>query len=330
MPDPGQLARIRHLRIVAPASACPGKAFAATYDGQLDDGSFLPHRLPPELLRLESPDAKTLITGDWTPDPDPIASISSGFPIVATLRADPSVADTIVLPPEYSCLPRGFRFAGPAGDPGGRGGDGPPVTVSLSVVRTPYYQALIVAGIRVSSGLPYYVVTDASKVPPSGWISVVSAGGQGGWGIPGAPGKDGAPGADGCPGTPGDRGDDGGAGGAGGPGGHGGLITIVGPEDWPLFAGFVDARSEGGAGGPGGPGGAGGEGGKGGVHVQAAHAVCSDGAKGPPGRQGTSGHEGPRAPAGSPPQIVPVSALDVFGSGAPAALTALVKSSPHP
>jgi len=53
MPEPGQLERIRHLRIEAPASACPGKALAATYDGQLDDGSWLPHRLPPELVRLE-------------------------------------------------------------------------------------------------------------------------------------------------------------------------------------------------------------------------------------------------------------------------------------
>jgi len=326
MPEPGQLARIRHLRIEAPANACPGKAFAATYDGQLDDGSWLPHRLPTELVRLESPDARPLITGDWVPEPDPVASLDSGFKLIATLRTDTSVADTLVIPPEYSCVPRGFRFEGAPGVSGGRGADGPTVTVSIGVVRTRYYKDLVVAGIRVLDKPPFYVVGDAAKAPPSGWISVVSAGGQGGSGIPGPAGKNGDRGADGCPGDPGGTGQDGGDGGTGGQGGRGGPITVIGPVDWPLFAGLVDARSEGGRGGPGGTGGPGGEGGMGGRHPPVSRLSCADGPIGSPGRRGSTGHDGPRGVSGPRPQIQAVDPQRVFGPDAPPAL--LVRATP--
>lgn len=328
MPEPGQLARIRHLRIEAPAGACPGKAFAATYDGQLDDGSWLPHRLPPQLVRLESPDATPLVTGDWSPDPNPINSLNSGFQLIATLRADTTVTDTLVIPPEYGCLARGFRFEGAPGEPGSRGGVGPAVSVSVGVVRTHYYQALIVAGIRVLDAPPFYVVADASKVPPSGWISVVSVGGQGGIGAPGAPGRNGDRGGDGCPGDPGGQGQDGDPGGNGAAGGPGGQVTIIGPEDWPLFASLVDARSEGGRGGPGGQGGPGGEGGMGGRHPPVTRLSCADGPIGPSGRRGSAGHDGPRGAPGPHPQIQAQPAKEVFGRDAPLALQVLVSATP--
>ena len=326
-PAPAVLARIRHLRINVPKAACPGSAFAASYDGQLDDGSFLPHRLPPELLTLASPDATPLVTGDWTPSADPLASLPRGFPIVATLRTDTTVADTVVVAPEYSCLPRGLRFEGPEGQPGARGGDGPPITVHVGFVRTPYFPTLVVAAIQVADAAPFYLVADAAKVMPASWLRIESVGGRGGWGVPGSPGRNGAPGADGCPGQPGEHGEVGGPGGPGGQGGRGGPITIVGPSDWPLFAVLIDARSVGGPGGAGGGGGAGGEGGKGGVHFQAAHAVCVDGAVGPPGRRGTAGRDGPQGPAGPHLEVATVDPRDVFGADAPAILRSLVTTS---
>jgi hypothetical protein len=325
MPSPDQLTRIRQLRIVAPASACPGKAFAATYDGQLDDGSFLPHRLPAELLVLSSPDATPFSTGDWTPSPDPLASLSAGFPIVATLRANPGVTDTIVIPPEYSCLPRTLQFQGADGNPGGTGADGPPITVRLGILHTPYFPTLVAAAIRVADAPPVYLFADASQVLPGGWLTIESIGGSGGWGVPGRLGHDGAHGESGCPGRAGGPGEDGGAGGPGGRGGRGGVITVVGPDDWDLFATLIDARALGGAGGRGGMGGVGGRGGEGGLKSgMAAHGVCADGPAGPPGAQGQKGQDGPQGLPGPHATVVTVAREDAFGADAPAALRALL------
>ena len=325
MPSPDQLARIRHLRIVAPAGACPGKAFAASYDGQLDDGSFLTHRLPVELLVLASPDATPFSTGDWTPSPDPLASLTTGFRLVATLRANPDVADTLVIPPEYSCLPRVFRFRGGDVTPGATGAGGPSVTVRLGRLQTPFFPTLVAAAIRVEDAPPFYLFADASQVVPGGWLTIESIGGRGGWGVTGRLGRDGAHGESGCPGRAGGPGEDGGAGGPGGRGGPGGSITIVGPDDWDLFATLVDARSVGGAGGRGGMGGIGGRGGEGGLKSgMAAHGICADGPAGPPGSQGAKGRDGPSGFTGPRATVVTVAPPDVFGGDAPAVLRSLL------
>lgn len=325
MPEPGQLARIRHLRIVAPAAVCPGKSFAATYDGQLDDGSFLPHRLPAELLILSSPDAAPLSTGDWTPSADPLASLTAGFQLVAVLRANPAVTDTLVIPPEYSCLPRTWRFEAAEGDPGGPGVDGPPITVRVGFIRTRYFSRLVAAAIHVGDGAPVYLFADPAKVLPGDWLTIASVGGPGGWGVPGRPGRDGTHGDAGCPGTAGGPGEDGEAGGPGGPGGRGGPITIVGPSDWDLFAGLIDARSLGGPGGRGGAGGPGGRGGEGGLRSgMAAHGFCRDGPGGPPGSNGRKGRDGVRGLSGPGPRVVTVSPGDAFGDDAPDWLRALL------
>lgn len=327
MPEPAQLARIRHLRIEAPAAACPGKAFAASYDGQLDDGSWLPHRLPVELLQLSSPNASTFSTGDWTPSPDPLASLTTGFQLAATLRANPEIADTLFIPPEYSCLPRTIRVAGAAGNPGGPGADGPTVTVHVGFVHTPYFPTLVVAAISIADRPPVYLLADAARVLPGPWLTIETAGGPGGWGSNGRPGRDGAQGGSGCPGAPGGAGEDGQPGGSGGRGGAGGAILIVGPTDWNLFAGLIDARSTGGAGGRGGSGGEGGQGGPGGFHSgMAAHGFCPDGSAGSPGHDGPRGRDGAKGNPGPRPQIVTVPSGDVFGPDAPLLLRSLRKA----
>ncbi|HZH40235.1 MAG TPA: hypothetical protein VFD85_04460 [Gemmatimonadales bacterium] len=327
MPEPGQLARIRHLRIEAPAAACPGKAFAASYDGQLDDGSWLPHRLPVELLRLSSPNAEQFSTGDWTPTPDPLASLTTGFHLVATLRANPDITDTLVIPPEYSCLPRTFRISGAQGNPGASGADGPPITVRIGFIQTPYFATLVAAVVSVPDRPPVYLFADAARVLPGPWLTVESSGGPGGWGRNGRPGRDGAQGSTGCPGAGGGPGENGESGGPGGRGGAGGAITIVGPNDWNLFAGLIDARSPGGTGGRGGAGGEGGQGGAGGLHSgMSAHGFCRDGAAGPPGYDGQKGSDGARGSAGPRSRIVTVPSEDVFGPDAPPLLRSLHKA----
>ena len=327
MPTPEQLTRIRHLRIEAPASACPGKAFAASYDGQLDDGSWLPHRLPVELLVLSSPDAKQFSTGDWTPSPDPLASLTTGFRLVATLRANPDIADTLVIPPDYSCLPRTLSITGAQGNPGAAGADGPAITVRVGFLSTPYFSTLVAATISITDRPTVYLFADAARVLPGPWLTVESSGGPGGWGRNGRPGRDGTQGGTGCPGAPGGPGENGEPGGSGGRGGVGGAITIFGPNDWNLFAGLIDARSPGGAGGRGGPGGEGGRGGAGGLHSgMAAHGLCRDGSAGSPGQDGPKGRDGARGVPGPRPQIVTVPSGDVFGPDAPPLLRSLHKA----
>lgn len=334
-PDPGLVARIRRIEISAPASACPGRSFAVTYNAVLDDGSRVlfdtryDKNHPPPLhvvfLDRSSPDATPLEGGGWAPAADPLASVMDGFTLVATLRAKPTVSDTVVLPPDYSCAPHVFSFEGAPGRNDEPGTDGPPVTVRIGTARSPYYPKLIVAGIEVADQPPFYVLADATAIPPADWLEIESRGGRGGRGTRGAAGRNGSDGTAGCPGGPGGAGGNGGNGGPGGAGGRGGPVTVVAPSNLPYLAGLVDATSPGGRGGPGGDGGAAGKGGKGGAGtMDAANRRCSDGAAGPDGQAGVAGRDGPPGDPGPRPQVVTAAPADLFGPYAPAVLRELV------
>ena len=335
-PDPGLVARIKRIQIRAPHYACPGQTFPVYYDAILDDGTKIqfdwhydskhPPRLHVSFLDRSSDEARTVEDGGWTVSADPIQTVRTGYVLTATLRANPALADTARVAPEYSCLPHAFRFAGATGRRGMAGGDGPAVSVRVAIVRSPFYDKLLVAGITVENEPPVYILTDASTIPPANWLTLDSRGGAGGDGRPGLAGSDGVAGQDGCPGSAGGNGGNGGAGGSGAPGGRGGQVTILAPAELPYLAGIVAARSPGGSGGAGGKGGPGGKGGAGGKGTASPNGGrCADGPSGQNGADGAAGRDGPDGGWGPQPQILTVPLRDLFGPGAPPELLALVR-----
>ena len=223
-PDPGLIAQVRDLRIVTTQDrACPGGWIQASYEAVLADGSRVPFartydkKHPPRLhvvfLERSSPDAVSRESGDWVTNANPLWTAASGFRLTATLSAKPAVQQTVVIPPEYSCMGHGFQFGGEPGGAAQAGGNGPDVTVRLAILRSPFYDKLIVAAVEVGYSQPYYVFADGNSIPPANWLWVESRGGRGGPGTPGQNGGDGAAGQGGCPPQP------------GGPGGSGGSST---------------------------------------------------------------------------------------------------------
>src|SRR5438552_14895653 len=213
-PDPGLVPQIRDIRIVTSyARACPGSVIATSYEAVLASGERVPFarsydkKHPPRLhvvfLDRESPDAVSQEDGDWVTERDPLATVSTGFRLTATLRANSRVTSTVVVPPYYGCMPHTFTFSGEPGGPGEAGEPGPDATVRLAVVRSPFYDKLLVAGIQVGLAQPFYVLQDATAVPPADWLVIESRGGRGGTGTTGAKGADGAGGAADCPPPPG-------------------------------------------------------------------------------------------------------------------------------
>jgi len=334
-PDPGLVARIREIRIVPGyVRACPGAVIPTTYQAVLDDGSRVPFarsydkKHPPRLhvifLERSSPEAVTQEDGDWVTERDPLATVTTGFRLTATLQAKPSVTNTTVLPPDYSCMPHAFVFSGDAGGPAESGENGPDATVRLAVLRSPFYDKLFVAGIQVGLAPPFYVLQDATAVPPADWLAIESRGGPGGTGTAGAKGADGAAGAAGCPPQPGAPGGNGGNGGPGGAGGRGGRISVIVPLDNPFLAGIVTARSPGGPGGQGGAGGSGGKGGKGGTGGgHANNRRCPDATDGAPGQTGNVGVTGAQGAGGPRSLVVTAPAKEVFGLQVPPELGSL-------
>src|SRR6059036_104673 len=159
-PDPGLVGQIRDIRIVtAYARACPGATIPTTYEAVLTDGSRVPFsrtydkKHPPRLhvvfLDRSSPEAVTQQDGDWVFWNDPLATATTGFRLTATLRANPSVTNTVVVPPDYNCMPHAFSFQGEPGGPGQSGSNGPDITVRLAILRSPFYDKLFVSGIQV-------------------------------------------------------------------------------------------------------------------------------------------------------------------------------------
>ena len=337
-PDPGLVAQIKDIRIVTSyARACPGSVIATSYEAVLASGERVPFarsydkKHPPRLhvvfLDRESPDAMSQEDGDWVTERDPLATVSTGFRLTATLRANSWVTSTVVVPPYYGCMPHTFTFTGAPGGVGGTSGfSGPDVTVRLAILRSPFYDQLYVAGIEVGAAPPFYVLGDATSVPPADWLTLESRGGNGGEGLSGTNGSDGAPGAAGCPAQPGAPGGNGGPGGLGGTGGRGGRITVVVPVNQPLLAGLVEGRSWGGKGGPGGAGGKGGRGGKGGKGLlDATNHPCADGADGSPGNAGVDGQSGSQGGPGPRSIVVTAPTREVFGLQVPPELGSLLE-----
>src|SRR5436309_5386750 len=205
-PDPGLVAQIRDIRIVTGyARACPGAVMPTSYEAVLADGSRIPFarsydkKHPPRLhvvfLERSSPDAVSQEDGDWVTNVNPLATAVSGFRLTAALKAKPMVRNTVVIPPDYSCLPHAFSFVGDAGGAAQAGSNGPDVVVRLAVLRSPFYDRLLVAAIEVDQAPPFYTLADATEIPPSDWLVIEARGGRGGTGTPGPKGADGTNGA---------------------------------------------------------------------------------------------------------------------------------------
>ena len=292
-PDPGLVEQIREIRIATGTRACPGETFGATYTAVLNDGGLVtfesrydrkhPPRLHVSFLDRTSDQATPLEGGAWSADPDALASAVTGFRLTASLKAKLSITTTAALTPDYACMSHAFGFRG-----AGPGAGGPQVTVRLGILRSPFYERLLVAGVEVEDAPPFYVFADANAVPPSDWLVIEARGARGARGSDGEPGTRGAPGASGCPG------------GVGGPGGNGGN------------------------GGPGGAGGRGGAGGVGGESSTPSNTACAKGAAGPAGRPGVRGADGRDGQPGNRAQILTVPARDVWGTRVPPALVDLL------
>lgn len=312
-PDPGLVARIRSIQMNTDGYACPGQTIGAGYVAVLDDGSRIPFATsydedhPPSLhvsfLDRVSPQARALDNGAWAADPDPLNS-TSGFRLHAALRQNPQIAADTVIAPEYSCLPHSLSFEGY------QGADGPDVTVRLAVGRSPYFEQLLIVAVESGRSATRYLLADATRIPPRGWLTIESAGGRGARGTSGRAGRDGTAGAqcgNGGPGAPGTAGGDGGA------GGRGGHVLIISPSENPFLAGVVDARTPGGRGGAAGAGGAGGRGGAAG----ASGPSCPAGRAGTAGVNGANGVAGPDGRSGPPPQVITVPNAQALGTNIP-------------
>src|SRR5205807_4240141 len=112
--------------------------------------------------------------------------------------------------PEYGCMGHGFQFSGEAGGAAQAGGNGPDVTVRLGILRSPFYDKLIVAAVELGYSRPYYVFADGNTIPPANWLWVESRGGRGGAGTAGGDGGGGAGGEGGWGAQPGGGGGRGG------------------------------------------------------------------------------------------------------------------------
>jgi hypothetical protein len=338
-PDPGLLSHIRDIEItVTPGPVCPGGMIQASYQAVIDDGTRVPfirsydRKHPPRLhvsfLSYTSLEASGTRDGNWATSQNAVATATTGYRLTATLASKPSITHTIVVPPDYSCMPHAFTFSGSAGGPMQGGANGPDVSVHLAMGHSPFYEKLLVVGIEVGTKAPFYVLYDAHAIPPADWLTIESRGGAGGPGSSGPRGRDGRAGASGCPAQAGGPGGDGGDGGPGAPGGRGGRISIVAPTEQPFLAGLVIAHGVGGPGGPGGAAGPGGDGGKGGQGAMGSdNKRCADAADGTAGRRGAPGPVGRDGPRGPRHGIYTVAAAEVFGPELPAELAALLDDS---
>jgi hypothetical protein len=338
-PDPGLLSHIRDIEItVTPTPVCPGGMIQASYQAVIDNGTRVPFirsydkKHPPRLhvsfLSYTSPEASATRDGNWAASQNAVATAVNGVRLTATLKAKPGVQHTVVVPPDYSCMPHAFTFSGNGGGQMQWGGNGPDVTVRLAMGHSPFYEKLLVVAVEVGATAPLYTLYDARAIPPADWLTIESRGGRGGAGAPGLRGRDGRAGAAGCPAQAGGPGGDGADGGPGAPGGRGGRVSIVVPNEQPFLAGLVIARGVGGPGGPGGLAGSGGNGGKGGQGATGSdNKRCADAADGVAGRGGAPGPIGRDGPRGPRHVIHTVPAAEVFAPDLPRELATLLDDS---
>src|SRR5207244_7233575 len=89
-------------------------------------------RLHVIFLDRESPDGVSQEDGDWVAERDPLVTVTTGYRLTATLRANSRITNTVVVPPDYRCMPHTFVFSGDAGGPGEAGEAGPDATGRLA------------------------------------------------------------------------------------------------------------------------------------------------------------------------------------------------------
>ena len=334
-PDPTLVDRIAEIRMHTQVQfACPGRTIAARYEAVLNDGSIVPFSReydednPPPLhvvfLRRTSPDAYPEQNGNWDTVDDPLATVMAGFRLRAELRANATLVAEATIAPEYRCLPNRYSYFGTRGRRGEPGGPGPDIVVRIALLRSPFYERLVVVTTEVGGAPPRFILQDADIIPPADWLVLESFGGRGGKGVDGAEGAPGAAGQAACPGGPGGAGGAGGPGGAGAAGGQGGPITLLVTEEDRYLVGLVQPLSGGGSGGAGGTGGEGGAGGSGGRGTVVNGQRCANGPDGADGQSGQDGPEGPPGRAGSAPRIVTVEAADIFPRFIPQPLRDLI------
>src|SRR5256885_1651894 len=181
-PDPGLIAQVRDLRIVTNQDrACPGGWIQASYEAVLADGSRVPFartydkKHPPRLhvvfLERSSPDAVSRESGDWVTNANPLWTAASGFRLTATLSAKPAVQQTVVIPPEYSCMGHGFQFGGEPGGAAQAGGHRPGLTGRVPLPASPLYGKTIVGGREGRSSPPPPRFSPRTCLPPPDWCS---------------------------------------------------------------------------------------------------------------------------------------------------------------
>ncbi|MGO1071117.1 hypothetical protein [Lysobacter sp. CA199] len=263
--------------------------------------------------------------GWFTPNPDVLATLDSGFAIsTQLLHPNAQLAQSRHYPADYRCIlsvgapggpgqpgsggASGYSgsdgrngFDGQHGGYGGRGGDGAPggpgfngpqLRMYATYVSTRSYPKLI--AVRVLGDFEDLVLAPADR--PLTLVAVGGIGGAGGDGGIGGSGGDGGRG-DGDkdrPGYGGEGGDggDGGFGAPGGIGGDGGRIELIYDRRYPELAHLLHFDVSGGPPGPGGDGGSGGSQGSGGGGAR----------PGRDGRYGDSGGSGPDGVPGRPGQ----------------------------
>jgi hypothetical protein len=180
-PDAGLLAHMRDIEItVSPTSVCPGGLIQASYQAVIDDGTRVPFirsydkKHPPRLhvvflSSYTSPEASSTQDGNWATAQNPVLSAVTGFQLTATLKAKPSITHTVVVAPDYSCMPHAFAFSGGGGGPMQEGGNGPDVTVRLGMGHSSFYDKLLVAGAEVGTTARFTCCTTPGRfLPPTG------------------------------------------------------------------------------------------------------------------------------------------------------------------
>ncbi len=267
---------IRSLSIVpAGRTACPGEIISTRYEAIVGEQSRVTLGAGDMgLLNRSGAGITPLADGRWQTDANPLVSAATGFRLRARAVTDSTVrADTVVIPSyacdKFSIDARGIASAG--------------VFLRLGVLRSAFYDSVVVAALEYSGGVGRVLVLGPRDLR-KGAIRVDATGAAG---AGGASGHDGADGAACERGSRGENGDDGSS------GGSGGRVDIIVQADAPWLADLVVVSN---AGGPGGPGGRGGRGGRNGTSSGRGGTTCTSGGAAPngmAGRQGSPGIAGP-------------------------------------
>ena len=329
---------------VRPASGqllyCPGDAFQVEVVAKLKDGTSCSNVdekrgcknesnmvIAPELVKITGSGGAMAGDADkfiFVPERDLLKTADTGIALKAWLESalkgatGKSVEGDVMLKPVYDCQ-KDTVATGPSGSsPGGAGGPGPALEVSITTLSTPYYPDAALVRIDWGTNRAYMISPSADKP-----VRIMAAGGTGGQGQKGKNGKDGEPGKDATDacgaGGDGEKGLAGFSGGRGGDGGPGGTIKVKLDEthaDKLRGRLLLDAPGgQGGLGGQGGMGGFGGRGGKGG-ELKAGDPSCkpSDGKMGDIGAAGVTGPGGARGPAGLAPTFENAPRNTIFAS----------------